>query len=363
MKFLMNDGHRPSYLQLYEQLKHDILHGGYVYGDRLPSKRALAMELGVSVAPVTHAYALLCEEGYVEARERSGYFVCYRSEDFLLKASSVDSFYNVPNRAAVPDDDALPYTILAKAMRQVITDRGEHLLEKSPNQGLWQLRQTLSRYLTRACGMEATPEQIVIGSGAEYLYGLLVQLLGRTRAYALEMPCYEQIHRVYGAHGVHCEMLPLVSGGIDAAALAQCDAGVLHVTPFHSYPSGITANRAKRMEYIEWARLHDATIIEDNYNAELTVSEHNDTTLYALAEGVDVIYLNTFSHTISPALRVGYMVLPTSLLSRFEARLGFYSCTVPTFEQYLLAELLQNGDFERHINRLRHAKRLALKKQ
>lgn len=361
MKRLMNDGHRPAYLQLYEQLKHDILCGGYAYGDRLPSKRVLATELGLSVVPITHAYALLCEEGYVEARERSGYFVCYRHEDFLLHSVS-EVVCELPNVAATPDDDALPYTVLAKAMRQVITECGEHLLEKSPNQGLWQLRQALARYLMRACGIDITPQQIVIGSGAEYLYGLLVQLLGRMRAYALEAPCYEQIQRVYEANGVQCELLPLVDDGIASEALARCDAGVLHVTPFHSYPSGITANRAKRMEYIEWARMHHATIIEDNYNAELTVSEHNDTTLYALAEGVDVIYLNTFSHTISPALRVGYMVLPASLLSHFEARLGFYSCTVPTFEQYLLTALLQNGDFERHINRLRHAKRLALKK-
>lgn len=363
MKYQNIDGHRPAYLQLYEQLKHDILCGGYAYGDRLPSKRGLAAELGLSVVPITHAYALLCEEGYVEARERSGHFVCYRCEDFLLQASLTDAFCELPNVAAAPDDDALPYTVLAKAMRQVITERGEHLLEKSPNQGLWQLRQALARYLMRACGIDAHPRQIVIGSGAEYLYGLLVQLLGRTRAYALEAPCYEQIQRVYGANGVQCELLPLVDGGIASESLANCDAGVLHVTPFHSYPSGITASRAKRMEYIEWARQHHATIIEDNYNAELTVSEHNDTTLYALAEGVDVIYLNTFSHTISPALRVGYMVLPSALVADFEARLGFYSCTVPTFEQYLLTALLQNGDFERHINRLRHAKRLALKKE
>lgn len=360
MRYRIDSDHRPAYLQLYEQLKHDILNGGYAYGDRLPSKRILAAELGLSVAPVAHTYVLLCEEGYVEARERSGYFVCYRSEDFLLRADMPINEV-LPNTASDPDDDALPYTILAKAMRQVITDKGEHLLEKSPNQGLLSLRQALSGYLMRACGIMATPAQIVIGSGAEYLYGLLVQLLGRSRTYALETPCYEKIQYVYGANGVQCEFLPLVDGGISSRALTASDAGVLHVTPFHSYPSGITANRAKRLEYIEWARAHQATIIEDNYNAELTVSENNDTTLYALANGVDVIYLNTFSHTISPALRVGYMVLPLPLVERFEERLGFYSCTVPTFEQYLLTELLQNGDFERHINRLRHAKRQALK--
>lgn len=360
MRYHIQEGHKPVYLQLYEQLKHDMMCGGYVYGDRLPSKRALAVELGVSVAPITHTYELLCEEGYVEARERSGYFVCYRSEDFLLKMAPFEGAL-IPNVEAVPDDDALPYTILAKAMRQVITDCGEHLLEKSPNQGLLPLRQALSQYLTRACGIDVCPSQIVIGSGAEYLYGLLVQLLGRGRAYALEAPCYEKIYHVYRANGVRCKFLPLVEDGIDSALLQECDAQVLHVTPFHSYPSGITASRAKRLEYIKWARNHHATIIEDNYNSELTVSEHNDTTIYTLAEGRDVIYLNTFSHTISPALRVGYMVLPQNLLARFEARLGFYSCTVPTFEQYLLTELLKNGDFERHINRLRHAKRQALK--
>ena len=143
MRYRIDSDHRPAYLQLYEQLKHDILNGGYAYGDRLPSKRILAAELGLSVAPVAHTYVLLCEEGYVEARERSGYFVCYRSEDFLLRADMPINEV-LPNTAPDPDDDALPYTILAKAMRQVITDKGEHLLEKSPNQGLLSLRQALS---------------------------------------------------------------------------------------------------------------------------------------------------------------------------------------------------------------------------
>lgn len=360
MRYHIDNHGKAAYLQLYEQLKHDILHGGYLYGDRLPSKRGLAAELGVSVAPIAHTYVLLCEEGYVEARERSGYFVCYRSEDFLMDMTVSDSIDVTYFDTANPDGDALPYNVLAKAMRQVITERGAHLLEKSPNQGLGLLRQALSRYLTRACGMTVAADQIVIGAGAEYLYGLLVQLLGKARPYALESPCYDKIHQVYRANGVYCEKLPLSDTGIDSSALAQSGAGVLHVTPFHSYPSGISADRAKRLEYIEWARKRQAVIIEDNYNAELTVSEHNDTTLYSLANGENVIYLNTFSHTISPALRVGYMVLPKTLLKRFEKRLGFYSCTVPTFEQYLLVELLQNGDYERHINRLRHAKRQAL---
>ena len=134
---------------------------------------------------------------------------------------------------------------------------------------------------------------------------------------------------------------------------------MLHITPFNSFPSGITASVSKRREYLRWADQRQAFIIEDNYDSELTVSRKNEDTVFSMAENGQVIYLNTFSRTVAPAIRVGYMVLPERLLGEFEKKLGFYSCTVPVFEQYVLTELLNGGDFERHINRVRRARRKA----
>ena len=204
------------------------------------------------------------------------------------------------------------------------------------------------------------PEQIVVGSGAEYLYGLVVQLLGRGERCALEDPSYEKIRLVYEANGAHCEKLPLGADGIESAALDACTARVLHVTPFHSSPSGVTATAAKRREYARWARERDAYIIEDDYDAEFSALLKPVETVFSLAPE-RVIYMNTFTKTIAPAMRMGYMVLPEGLMARFEEQLGFYSCTVPVFEQYVLAEFIRSGELERYINRRRRALRARLK--
>ena len=154
-------------------------------------------------------------------------------------------------------------------------------------------------------------------------------------------------------------MLKMGSDGILSSELSATDAGVLHVTPFHSYPSGITASASKRTEYLAWAQRTNSYIIEDNFDSELTVSAKNEDPLFSLSADGRVIYLNTFSRTIAPSMRVGYLVLPETLLDTFEEKLGFYSCTVPVFEQYVLAQLISDGSFERHINRIRRQRRKA----
>lgn len=337
-------------------LKKEIISGAYPYGSRLPSKRTLAEKMGVSVIPAEHAYDLLCEEGYAEARARSGHFVIYRKDDFISELKEPREKPLPPHRAHEAKTD-FPYTVLAKTMRRVLLDYQEHLMIKSPNFGCAELRQELSRYLARSCEIYARPEQIIVGSGAEYLYGLIVQLFGDGRIFGLENPSYEKIRRVYQAHGVQCDLLKLSSDGIRSSELQRTEATVLHVTPFCSFPSGVTASASKRMEYLCWAERRGGFIIEDNYDAELTVSRKNEDTLFSLVKEGPVVYLNTFSRTIAPSIRVGYMVLPEPLLEIFQKKLGFYSCTVPVFEQYVLAELLQSGDFERHINRVRRARR------
>ena len=344
----------PAYLQLYTQIRDDITSGVLKAGDRLPSKRTLSAETGVSVITAEHAYAILCDEGYAESRERSGYYVIYRDSDFVSVPAS-----SRPERPAPSHGGAgsFPFSVMAKTMRRVLLEDGDGILIRSPEKGTERLRRAIAAYLFRSNGMKAGAEQIVVGAGAEYLYGLVVQLLGTDRVYATEDPCYEKIRRVYGAHGVMVEALPLGGSGITTEALAESRATVLHITPFHSYPSGVTADVSKRLEYLGFARSRGGYIVEDNYDSELTVSRKNEDTVFSLSDDGRVVYINTFSMTVAPSIRVGYMVLPENLLPDFEKRLGFYSCTVPVFEQYVLAQLLDNGDFERHINRVRRKKR------
>ena len=348
-------GARPAYLQLYTQLREDIVQTVFPFGTKLPSKRLLAEELGVSVITVEHAYAILCDEGYAEARQRSGYYVIYRAGELLSVAEP-------PLQSAIPprthaSDSTFSYAQLAKTMRKVLADYGERVLIKSPNHGCAELRTAISAYLARSQGISVRAEQIIIGSGAEYLYSLLAQWFRTKRVFALEDPSYEKIRRVYLANGIECDLLELGADGIKSGALARTNATVLHITPFESYPSGVTASASKRAEYLHWAEKRQGILIEDNYNAELSVSTKNEDTLFSLSKNGSVIYLNTFSQTVAPSLRVGYMVLPERLTADFDKELGFYSCTVPVFDQYVLAELLQSGDFERHINRVRRFKR------
>lgn len=363
MKYYVDKNDKKQiYLQLYEHLKNDITAGFYQYGSRLPSKRILSEEAGVSVIPVQRAYELLCDEGYVEARERSGYFVVYRQEEFFSSGSATTYSLSAKNRYLHHNQEVFPYTVIAKIMRKVLADYGESILIKSDNCGCMELRSAIAAHLARSSDIIVSPKQIIIGSGAEYLYGLLVQLLGEQGLFALENPSYEKIKLVYEANGIECEMLGLHEDGIDSHQLAASKAKVLHVTPFNSFPSGICASASKKYEYLYWAIKRNGFIIEDNYDSELTVSRKNEETIFALGQNknVPVIYLNTFSRTIAPSFRVGYMILPLELLEKFYQKIGFYSCTVPVFEQYVLAEILSGGEFERHINRIRRNRRKKL---
>ena len=355
MKYIISKEDHPVYLQLYKQLREDIIQGSYLWGQKLPSKRLLAQELGLSIVTVEHAYGLLCDEGYAEARQRSGYFVIFRHSDgFAVTAKPEPVPYAEQAGRSQPE---FPVSVLSKTMRRVLGERQERILEKSPNEGCLELRQVLRQYLARNRGIHAETEQIIIGSGAEYLYGLIVELLGRDKVYAIEDPSYEKLEWIYLAAGVVCQRLPLSADGIDSGALNACQADVLHTTPYRSYPSGVTASATKRHEYIRWSDQAQRYIIESDHDSEFSVSSKPAETLFTLAKQDNVIYLNTFSKTISPALRVGYMVLPKKLVKPFQELLGFYSCTVPTFEQFVLAELIRSGDFERHINRVRRKKR------
>ena len=342
-----------AYLQLYRQLREDIVSGLLPRGAKLPSKRLLAEELGVSVITVEHALALLCDEGYAEARPRSGFYVCFggaREQGARPRARLEDMSLG----EGAPED--FPFSVWAGTMRRVLSDRDRRILDRCPSGGCGELRVALAAYLGRSRGLSVSPEQIVVGAGAEYLYGLVVQLLGRERPFALEDPCFEKIRRVYEANGARCLALPMGPEGIESAALAGCEAGVLHVTPYHSYPSGVTASPAKRHEYLAWAGERGSVIVEDDYDAEFASATRRIQTIFSL-DPERVIYLNTFSKLLAPSVRTGFLVLPEALAAEYRGRLDFYSCTVPVFDQLVLAAFIEAGHMERYINRRRRALR------
>ena len=349
---------KRAYLTLYESLREEIISGVRPFGSRLPSRRVLARDRGVSAVTAEHSIELLCEEGYAEARPRSGCYVIYRESDgFTLPSARAE--HRLPPAAPSAGRNTFPFPTLAKIMRRVLSDYGEEILVRPPNTGCAELREALCSYLARNRGIRVSPGQIVIGAGAEYLYGLVVELLGSSRIYGIEAPSYQKIEQVYRSRGVQVDHCPLGRDGILSEALLNTSASVLHITPFRSFPSGVTATASKRREYLRWADNPDRFIVEDDYESEFSLLRKPEETLFAGAARENVIYLNTFSRTVSPSFRVGYMVLPRVLLPAFEQRVGFYSCTVPAFEQFVLAELIGGGEFERHINRIRRNERRA----
>ena len=357
MKYLINNKNKkPAYLQLYEQIRKDITEKKIIYGEKLPSKRLISEETGISIITAEHAYSLLIDEGYVSARERSGYYVVY-SEDGGFKHPEVSQ--RVAHKSFDRVNSEFPFSVYVKTMRKVISEYGEAILSKADNSGCDEFKTAVKDYLLRGRGIDVSKDRIVIGSGAEYLYGIIIQMLGRDRTYAAEFPSYNKIEAVYRANGVDLELLPLGGNGIKSEALNNSAASVLHITPYRSYPSGVTADASKRFEYLKWAG-KDKFIIEEDFESEFSVLSKPEETVFSMGKNDNVIYLNTFSKTISPAVRIGYMVLPEKLLDVFESKAGFYSCSVPTFEQLVIADFISSGNFERHINRIRRKKRKSI---
>ena len=350
------------YEQLYRRVKEDILSGRLAAGEKLPSKRALAAHLEVSVITVKNAYEQLMAEGYLTGVEKKGYFVSAvlpaaasappAAAAQLPPPSEPAWFLDLVTNSIAAGD--FPFTVWARLMRQTILEQGTALLRPTPPQGDWALRQAIAAHLRQFRGMEVSAEQIVVGAGTEVLYNLLVQLLGRGRLYGVEDPGYGKIAHIYRASGAAVAALPLDGAGVSAEALHRSGADVVHISPSHHYPTGLVMPIGRRQELLRWAREAPARVIlEDDYDSEFRFVGRPIPTLFSIDGGQQVIYLNTFSKTIAPSIRISFMVLPRRLLADFRQKLGFYACTVSAFEQHTLARFLSGGWYEKHLSRMR----------
>lgn len=345
---------KSKYYYLYSAIKEDILAGNLKKNEKLPSKRSLAEHLGISLITVENAYQMLKEEGYIESRERSGYFVTELRVLGKKVASGKElKLLEEHTLCASKENSLFPESVYFKTIRGVLADYGSELLEKSPNEGCAILRNAIAKYLLRYRGIFAQPEQIIIGSGAEHLYSTIVRLFGNDSIFGLEDPSYKQIRNVYEGMGAKCELLKMGKEGLLSTELQNTKADILHVTPFHSYPSGVTATVRKRQEYLEWVKERNAIIIEDDFDSEFFMPGKPIDTLYMLDDSQHVIYMNTFSKSLSSSIRIGYMILPERWLEKYKESMGDFSCTVPVLDQYVLAEFIEKGHFEQHLNRVR----------
>ena len=347
----------PLYEGLYRCIRQDILTGKLQAGEKLPSKRALAAHLEVSKITVEAAYDQLVAEGFLRSREKVGYFVeavQQQPQQQPLPETELPAEKNYIIDLTANGSSGFPFSVWSRLQREVMLELEEKLLQPMSNQGCQELRHAIACQLGAFRGMAVSADNILIGAGTDFLYNLLIQLLGRDKCYAVEEPGYGKIRRIYAAGGVECISAPMDSRGVIPDALEQ--AQVLHISASHHFPTGLVTPMDRRNALLQWANsAPDRFIIEDDYDSEFRFDAHPMPTLQAMDTMGKVIYMNTFSKSLTPSIRISYMVLPPALMAQFRSRLGFYSCTVPSFEQYTLERFLSRGYFEKHINRTRKA--------
>ena len=344
----------PLYEALYRAIREDILSGALQPGEKLPSKRALAANLEVGKTTVEGAYGQLLEEGYIVSRERSGFYVEAVQRPVSRKPTAPHpvALSEEPPKADLTGNGTghFPFSVWIRLQREVILDYGEQLLLPLHAQGALELRQAIARNLEDFRGLSPDPDCILVGAGTDFLYNLLLQLLGQDKVYGVEDPGYGKIGKIYRAGGVRCLPIPMDDQGIRPECLG--DAQVLHISPSHHFPTGLVTPLQRRRALLDWARNRGGWIIEDDYDTEFRFRGRPLPAMQTM-DPDRVIYMNTFSKTLAPSIRISYMVLPPALMEKFRQQLGFYGCTVPSFEQYTLARFLDRGYFEKHINRMR----------
>ena len=360
-----NTGSDSLYEYLYKCIKNDILQGNIRAGEKLPSKRTFAKNLGISVITVENAYEQLIAEGYIYSIPKKGFYVTDLKKDVETEKKTVtkemvpitggESGYFADFTSNQTQSELFPFTVWTRMIREVLGENQIQLMTNPPCGGIYPLREAIAKYLKEFRGMTVLPEQIIIGAGTEYLYGLLIQLLGTDKIYAVENPGYRKIAKIYRSWKVACEYIDMDEEGVQIGELQRKRVDILHLSPSHHYPTGIVMPVSRRYELLGWAaKSNSHYIIEDDYDSELRLGGQPIPTMQSIDVSDRVIYMNTFTKTLASTVRISYMILPPPLLEQFYERLSFYSCSVSNFEQYTLGKFIEEGFFEKHINRLRN---------
>ena len=369
---LQKKGDKPIYEYLYESIRNDIISGKLKSGDKLPSRRQMALDNGIAEITVANAYAQLVTEGYIESREKSGYFV---SPDIDIipetgnrarktntcpvkrylcckkKEQARASVINLSN-SGLPEE-TFPFDTWSKLARKILSeDRGECI--KAPEvRGLATLRESIAGYLESSRGFRPDPERIIVGPGSEYLCNVLLTLLDNDAAVALEDPGYRNIGRLFEGSGHNCFHIPVDESGIITSSLPGKGIKLIHVSPSHHFPLGCVMSASRRASLLSWAEEENAWIAEDDYDSEFRF-EGRPVPPIASYDHARVVYMNTFSRTLSPSIRIAYMVLPDELYEKYMEKFMYQSGSVSTLEQLTLASFISQGYYERHLNRVRN---------
>ncbi len=346
---------------VYEELKRLILEGKYKPNEKLPSKRKLAYATQVSIFTIQNAYDQLLMEGYIYTKEKIGYFVSEGITPIQTKSTTTivkpiiqpTTIYDLSFKTNVVDNDLFPLSTWTKLSREVLSTSIYPLMNVTPSEGILELRMEIVKYLEIYRHIQVIPEQIIVGSGSQPLLNLLVELLGREHIYALENPGYTRIYQTLKGLGVEIKAIALDESGVEVESLINSNASILHITPAHQFPTGIVMPIQRRLALLQWAMESNRYIIEDDYDSEFRFGGSPVSTMFGLTKEPKVIYMNSFTKSLGPAFKMGYIVLPLELLPRYQEIKSHHSCTVPNFEQYILYKFMKEGHFDRHLNRTR----------
>ncbi len=365
---LQSDSSDCLYQQIYEYIKSEIKTGKLREDEKLPSTRSLAEYLQVSRSTVNLAYEQLLSEGYIESKPQKGYFVCRLENLIQLKAvtgkTTIEengSSRKIPNQIYQYDFSPnaanmreFPFATWKKITRNILVDANSEMFALGSPQGDPELRETISRYLFSARGVNCSPKQIIIGAGNDYLLMLLEKILGRHVRIAMENPSYKRAYRIFDSFAYEISAVSMDESGMRVDELEQSGADVAYVMPSHQYPTGVVMPIGRRMELLKWAINQPGRyLIEDDYDSEFRYRGKPIPAFQSSDKYGKVIYIGTFSKSIAPAIRVSYMILPQPLLEIYREKCYFYSSTVSRIDQRILNEFIKEGYFERYLNKMR----------
>ncbi|MCC8161508.1 MAG: PLP-dependent aminotransferase family protein [Oscillospiraceae bacterium] len=351
---------KPLYEQLYSYVANEIRNNNLTENERMPSKKALAKHLGISVNTVETAYSILVEEGYLRSVPRSGFYVCRieapmggREIEYAEEKAPVKK-YKTDFKTNTVDVASFPYATWVKLSKEVLYSNPEYL-NAGDVKGDYELCESIAKYLHEFRGVRCSPAQIVVGAGIEYLTMLLTELFDEKSVFALENPGYRKINAILKNNNRRINYIDVDETGLRTDKLKESDSDIVYVTPSHQFPTGAVMSVGRRTELLSWAEEKDGRyIIEDDYNSEFNFSVKPVPAMQGLAVSDKVIYLSTFSRVLAPSIRIAYMVLPKEILKKFDEHFSAYSSTVPRFEQHTLDRFISDGYFSRHLSRVKN---------
>lgn len=354
----------PIYRQLYSFIKSEIQSGRITYNTKLPSKRKLSSYLGVSQNTIQGAYDQLIEEGYIVPIERKGFFV--NKIDNLIQIENREISKKVNDDSHEPtvlydfsyhgvDMETFPFKTWRKLAKDVINEYDREIVQLGDPQGHISLRTGIQEYLHQSRGVKCSAEQIIISSGTEFLFQILFQLFDRDSIYGIENPGYEKLGLLFSSNRTEFRPVNIDEEGMIPEEIIKSKANILCITPAHQFPSGEIMPIRRRVQILNWANEeNNRYIIEDDYDSEFKYSGKPIPALQGLDYNEKVIYMGAFSKSLSPAIRVSYMVLPMPLVKEYMRKLSFIICPVPIIDQKVLFRFIQEGYFERHLNKMRN---------